>query len=174
MPKALRPEDAFADQIEWLSHRYDPGYFLGGTIRPELRVSLGARAKRVAGVFAFASGLGILGTLVAVSIAVGMALPDPWSLSVGVLSLLAGVKLWRTAGADSGTTRVDVGAEAKRLSQAASLTSLGAVIIALASIALVTLVAAVASLLRGQVGLPVGAGVLLAMWLLHRRRGSTK
>ncbi len=30
--------DSFADWREWLDHRYDPGYFLGGRIHPMFRV----------------------------------------------------------------------------------------------------------------------------------------
>jgi hypothetical protein len=97
MPTPQKPDDPFADQREWLNNRYNPGYFLGGTLRPELRLSLGRRAKRVAGVLALASGVGVLGIGVGVMASTGIFVPDPWSLFVGPLSVLVGIKMWRSA-----------------------------------------------------------------------------
>src|SRR5688572_5850390 len=94
-----KPEDPFKDQLEWLKHRYDPGHYLGGTIAPQLRLSLGRRAKRAAAVLAFLSGLGglALGALYAAE--AGWSVP--WELALGPLSLLAGLKLWMSSRAEA-------------------------------------------------------------------------
>ena len=59
-PSPEGPEGPFADQVEWMTHSLDPGYYLGGRVRPELRSSLGHGGKRVAAVLAFGSGVVLL------------------------------------------------------------------------------------------------------------------
>ncbi len=51
MARRRDPSEPFADYLEWIEHRYDPGYYLGGNLPPHLRkASLGPRARRLAGI----------------------------------------------------------------------------------------------------------------------------
>jgi hypothetical protein len=172
--RRLDPDDAFADQVEWLNHRYDPGYFLGGTLRPELRLSLGANAKRVAGVLAFVSGLGILGILVGMWVASGYFVPEPWSLSSGILSLLVGRRMWKSAEMDGTAGVLSLPEEVRRFLRVVAMTSLGAGLIAVACLALLWLVGGLVSLFRGQVGIPTSIGILLITVFVHRARASVQ
>ena len=174
MPTGLEPEDAFADQVEWLNHRYDPGYFLGGTLRPELRLSLGANAKRVAGVLAFVWGLGILGILVGMWVASGCFVPEPWSLSSGILSLLVGRRMWTSARTGGAAERLNLPEEVRRFFRVVTMTLLGAGLIAVVCLAMLWLVGGLVSLFRGQVGIPTSIGILLITVFLHRARASAQ
>ena len=172
MPTPVRPEDAFADQLEWLSHRYDPGYFLGGTLRPELRLSLGVRAKRLAAVLALGKGLGALGILVGVWIASGIPFADPWSLSSGGLSLLVARKMWTAAQADARGVGLDLGDEARRVRRTTSMIAVATCVTFVGALLAVLASAALRSLLSGELAVPVGLAVSLLIAVLLRTRGS--
>jgi hypothetical protein len=163
LPRGLHP---FADQMEWLDHRYDPGHFLGGTLRPELRLSLGTRAKRAAAVLAFASGVGVIGLMAAINAAMGVPVPDPYSLGFGGLSLLVGRKLWRAAGREAA---LDVPQETGRIYRVFLLASLATVVVALSGLAAVLLVAAVAAVRRGHMAIAASAVLILVVVALRRR-----
>ena len=164
LPRGLHP---FADQMEWLDHRYDPGYFLGGTLRPELRLSLGARAKRVAAILAFGTGAGIIVLMATLNVATGVPAPDPYSLGLGGLSLLVGRKMWRSAGQDAA---LDVPAETGRIYRVLLMASLATAVVALSGLAAVLLVAAVIAVKRGHMGIAASV-VLILVALALRRRG---
>ena len=67
MGKGRDTPDPFAAYTEWIEHRYDPGYFLGGRIPPHLRAaSLGPRGRRLSGLMLMiGGGLPALGIAVA-------------------------------------------------------------------------------------------------------------
>jgi hypothetical protein len=163
LPRGLRP---FADQMEWLDHRYDPGHFLGGTLRPELRLSLGTRAKRVAAVLAFGSGAGVISLMATVNAAMGVPVPDPYSLGFGGLSLLVGRKLWRAAGREAA---LDLPEETGRIYRVALLASLATAVVALSSLAVVLLVAAVRAVMKGHMAITASAVLILLLVALRRR-----
>lgn len=164
LPRGLHP---FADQLEWQDHRYDPGYFLGGTLRPELRLSLGPRAKRVAAVLAFGSGLGVIGFMATANAAFGVPVPDPYSLGFGGLSLLVGRKMWRAAGREGS---LDLPEETGRLYRVALMASLATALVAIGGFAAVLLVAAVKAVMKGHMAI-AASFVLILMAAALRRRG---
>jgi len=164
LPRGLHP---FADQMEWLDHRYDPGHFLGGTLRPELRLSLGTRAKRVAAVLAFGSGMGVIGLTAGVNAAIGVTVADPYSLGFGGLSLLVGRKMWRAAGREAA---VDLPEETGRIYRLTLLASLATAVVALSLLAAVLLVAAVLAVMKGHMAIAASAVLVFVMVALRRSR----
>ena len=163
LPRGLQP---FADQLEWQDHRYDPGYFLGGTLRPELRLSLGPRAKRVAAALAFGSGTGVIALMATVSAAMGVPVPDPLSLGFGGLSLLVGRKMWRAAGRQAA---LDLPAETCWIYRVALLASLATALVALGGLAAVLLVAAVKAVMKGHMAIAASVVLILVAVALRRR-----
>lgn len=162
------PEEPFADQLEWQRHRYDPGHFLGGTLRPEYRPSLGIRAKRVVAVMLVAQGLAFLGNLVASSLVAGFLIPDPWTSSLGVISIAGGVKVWRSASRVVPPTREEANEAAGRLYRVAAMVLLAGLFTSLLVLLLVGVVGVLAAALKGYVGFVAALGVLVAVALLIR------
>ena len=163
LPRGLHP---FADQLEWQDHRYDPGYFLGGTLRPELRLSLGPRAKRVAAALAFGSGMGVIGFMATVNAAMDVPVPDPYSMGFGGLSLLVGRKMWRAAGREAA---LDLPAEKGWIYRVVLLASLATALVAIGGLAAVLLVAAVKAVMKGHMGIAAGVVLILVAVALRRR-----
>jgi hypothetical protein len=166
-----QPEDPFFDQLEWLNNRYNPGYFLGGTLVPELRLSLGRRAKRVAGLLAFTSGAGVTAVCVLMSVAFG-APPDPWSAALGVLNLLVGLKMWRSARSEASKESLDVGDERRQLGRALGMVVLATLLVSSAAVTAVVIVAVAVALSGGATGIAAGLAVLAAIVALRGRRDS--
>lgn len=76
MARRRNPSDPFADYLEWIEHRYDPGYYLGGNLPPHLRkASLGPRARRLAGIL-----LGIMALETLAAIAGNLGSMSQWEL----------------------------------------------------------------------------------------------
>src|SRR5262245_55795964 len=146
MPKTEDPEEPFANQLEWQRHRYDPGHFLGGTLRPEYRLSLGARAKRVAAILSLARGIGLLGRLTVMSIGYGMFLPDPFSLFLGGLTLLVGIKMWTSARAEPAGEDLDVAETRQNIGRVAGIVLVGTAIAVLAALILLAFAATVSAI----------------------------
>lgn len=97
MPRGKGGQDPIGNYIEWTHHRYDPGHYLGGTIKPELRKSsLGPRATRLSGMLLLGSGLGglVLTAFAGYSDGPGAALG--FGLYAGLL-VAAGVSMWRSS-----------------------------------------------------------------------------
>jgi hypothetical protein len=172
MPGPPTPESIFHDQLEWLSHRYDPGHYLGGTIRPELRLSLGVKAKRVAAALALVSALAALGLLLTSWIASRAFVPEPWSLSLGVLGILVARRLWTSAATDGVSSTEAIADGMGRLVRVVGMTLLAAFCVALGVLALILLYGGVVALFRGQTGVATAASLLLALALLHRWRSA--
>jgi hypothetical protein len=93
--RRTRHPDPISTYIEWTTHRYDPGYYLGGNPPPHLQVSLGPKARRLAG--------WLLGVVAFTSTASVMALSDlePWwgllaDASLAGLTAFAAVKMYRS------------------------------------------------------------------------------
>jgi hypothetical protein len=162
LPRGLRP---FADQMEWLDHRYDPGHFLGGTLRPELRLSLGARAKRAAAVLAFGSGAGVIALMATLTAEFGFV-PEPYSLGLGALSLLVGRKMWRAANREAA---LDLPEETGRIYRVTLLASLATAVVALSGLGVVLLAAAVRAVMKGHMAIAASAVLILVVVALRRR-----
>lgn len=163
LPK--RPEGPFADQLEWLDHRYDPGHFLGGTLRPELRLSLGRRAKRAAAVLAFGAGAATIALMATLTITMGF-IPEPYSWGFGVLSLLVARRMWTAADREGA---LDLPDEKERLYRVTLLVCLATVLVALGGLAAVLLAAAVAAMMKGHMGILASVVLLLVAGALRRR-----
>jgi hypothetical protein len=171
---AFDPEKPFALQLEWLGNRYNPGHFLGGTICPELRVaSLGWHAKRVAGALAIISGSAALMTVLVIAIA-GRLPPDPWSLSVGALSVAAGTKIWKVAKKPAPSRYVASPAEGRKFLRAVALAGLGAGIMAVGSMLAVAGVGMAVAVSRGNPVIGVAIlGILAGLAAARLRRRPT-
>jgi hypothetical protein len=167
------PEQPFALQLEWLANRYNPGYFLGGTIRPELRLaSLGWHARRVAGVLALLSGAPLL-LAVLVTAVVGRIPPDPWSLGFGLLSLTAGLRMWKVARTPTPSRHVASPAEGRKLLRALALAVLGAGVVVVGCALALLGVGMAMVVSRGSAVVGVAVFVVLAGFAairLRRRR----
>src|SRR5574340_751775 len=162
------PEEPFALQLEWLANRYNPGHFLGGTICPELRVSsLGWHAKRVAAAMAFISGCATLGLSLAVTV-VGRIPPDPWSLSFGGLSVVAGVKIWKTVREIPPWPEATNPEEGRKLLRAVALAGLGAGVVAAGSLLALCGVSVAMAVSRGDALIGAIIGVVLASFAATR------
>ncbi len=92
------PEPAWADYAEWTANRYNPGYYLGGTLVPHLRKSrLSLRARRMS-----AGLLAIQGTLqLLVTYGMWRSMDIDWwaavaSAAFGVLLCTAAVVMYRS------------------------------------------------------------------------------
>jgi uncharacterized membrane protein YfcA len=167
-PLARDPNTPFADQLEWLANRYNPGYFLGGTIRPELRAaSLGWHAKRVAGAFAISSGAMVL-ALASFPLAARMP-PDPWSLGLGLLSIVAGIRMWRApAIRPLRPNDSRPGDEGRLCIRVAAMVVLGVILFsAISTVALAAIVVA-AMVARGRAGLAAAIAVTIAVVAVRR------
>ena len=117
-PPEFDPERPFALQLEWLANRYNPGHFLGGTIRPELRVaSLGWHGKRIAGAWVLIEGSAAL----------------PWSLPFGLLCVVAGIRMWKVATKPVPSRHIANPAEGRELRRAIALAGLGVGVVAVGS-----------------------------------------
>jgi len=161
-------DEPFADQLEWLDNRYNPGYFLGGTIRPELRVaSLGWHAKRLAGAFALFSAVPSL-VVAAVLLVVARMLPDPWSLGLGLLYVLTCVRMWRAAACQTPSPERRGAGEGIRCVWMGATAVLGAVVAAAVGTAIVVGVAVVAAVARGQIALIAAVAVVIAIAAVRR------
>jgi hypothetical protein len=169
-PLARDPDKPFALQLEWLANRYNPGYFLGGVLRPELNVAaLGWHAKRVASVLPFSAGMALLGTSLFVAVAAGVVLPDP-SVAFGLLQVLAGVKIWRAAAAQDASGGREGAGEARKLLQAAAMVVLGVVVVSVLGIVAVAGLCVAVAVSRGQVGLGAAICVVIAIAAARRAR----
>ncbi len=166
-----KPEDPFADQLEWLEHRYDPGHFLGGTLRPELRLSLGKRAKRVAAILAFLSG-GVLAVGALMTFQMGSA-ADPWAVMLAPLSLLVGIKMWMSARPEKPAIDVDpdpdTANEGRKIGQVMGMVALAALFAAALVVGLLVLVAGLVAVSRGAVDVVAGIFVLIAILAIRKR-----
>jgi len=171
MPVPVLPDDPFRDQLEWLNHRYDPGHFLGGTLRPELRLSLGREGKRMAGLLAFASGFGVLAILAALG-ALGHLPPEPRSLVAGLLSVLVGRRMWKSAASGAPGAAMEAGGEGRKLGRMASMALVATLATAAACLGLLLIVGTIARLIQRAGGLLGAMGVLLVAALLEARRSS--
>jgi hypothetical protein len=172
-PLARDPDEPFALQLEWLANRYNPGYFLGGTLRPELNVaSLGWHAKRVAGVLPFSSGMALLGTSLFVAVAAGGVLPDP-SVAFGLLQVLAGVRIWRAAAAQDSRSGREGAGEAMKLLQAATMVVLGVVLVSVVGIVALAGLCVAVAVSRGEAGLGAAICVIIAIAAARRARHRT-
>ena len=162
LPRGLQP---FADQLEWQDHRYDPGYFLGGTLRPELRLSLGPRAKRVAAALAFGSGMGVIAFVATLTAEFGFV-PEPYTPSLGVLNLLVGRKMWRAANREAA---LDLAEETGRIYRVTLVASLATAVVALSGLAAVLLVAGVKAVMNGHMAIAASVVLILVAVALRRR-----
>jgi hypothetical protein len=172
MPTPLSPDDAFADQVEWLSHRYDLGYLLGGTIRPELRLSFGVRAKRLAAALALGTSVGIFSLLLTIWIGMGIPVADPLSVGTGVLSFFVARRMWKAADADASGVRLDFLEEAGRLSRTLWLVALATLLAVAATFMTVVPAGALWSLSSSELDAPVGLGLCLLVAALLKVRAS--
>lgn len=165
-------DEPFEVQLEWLDNRYNPGYFLGGTIRPELRVaSLGWHAKRFAGAFALCSGVTAL-AMSAVLLVATRVLPDPWSLGLGLLYVLVGVRMWRAAARQTPSPTSRGAGEGIQCLRMGALAALGAVVAAAVGAAIVAGVAVAAAAARGQMALIAAIAVVIAVVAVRRAAGT--
>ncbi len=168
---ALEPRDPdapFADQLEWLANRYNPGYFLGGTIRPELRVAtLGRHAKRVAGALAFVSGAGML-ALLALMVVVLRLPPDPLSTGLGVVYVLAGLRFFRAAAAETPSPWGAAPTEGRQALRAAVVALIGAALVGAVSVVLVVGLGAVLAVARENPGSTAAVAILIVIVVARR------
>jgi hypothetical protein len=164
--KLEHPEQPFADQLEWLRHRYDPGYFLGGTLRPELRLWLGPRAKRAAAVLALGWGAGAAALFLAGLLSLGVR--DPLSFAFAVVSLHVARKLWRSAAADR---PVDTAAEAGSIRRGLVMVLLATGMAAVIGLAVFAALVLATAALRGHAGIAAAIFVAVAVAATWRRRG---
>ncbi|MCU0241064.1 MAG: hypothetical protein MUF51_01420 [Vicinamibacteria bacterium] len=156
------------DQVEWLNNRYNPGYFLGGTLRPELRLAtLGWHAKRVAGALALVSGVGML--LLGVMLLVLYHVPDPWTLILGMLQFMAGIKILESAADQRPANDATGFVEEQAVRRIVGQMVLGVVLVAAISAAIVLAVAAIASIRTGAFGIVAAVSVLIAIILIRRQ-----
>jgi hypothetical protein len=87
---------------EWVTHRYDPGYYLGGNIAPHLDTTrLGPRARRYS-----AALLGFMALVTALMV-VGEVRSGSWfhlAMALGLLALVTGaaIKMYRRPGSGGG------------------------------------------------------------------------
>ena len=158
------PFAPFADQLEWLNHRYDPGHFLGGTLRPELRLSLGMRGKRTAAVLALGSGVGIIGPSALLVWPLGVP-PDPFSLGLGVLNILVARRLWSAAAVQG---KADVVEEASRSLRVVAVVGLATSVVVVSIVATVVLIGALTAMVKGQMAIAGVVAVLFAIAALRR------
>lgn len=167
-PPLRDPYAPFALQLEWLANRYNPGYYLGGTIRPELRMAaLGWHAKRLAGALAFFVGVEGLASAALLHV-VARTLPDPWSLGFGVLNVLVGVRLWKAAGPQAPGAGDGDRAGLSEALRVAAMVVLGVVLMAAISIVTITAVAVAWAAARGNVGFVGAIAVLIAIVAVRR------
>ncbi|MDD5543792.1 MAG: DUF308 domain-containing protein [Acidobacteriia bacterium] len=76
--------DPFEDWREWLDHRYDPGYFLGGRIHPMFRVK---RPSPFGWIFLVFGAFSLASSIVALREISYLAIP---SVAMSFLWILAG------------------------------------------------------------------------------------
>jgi hypothetical protein len=162
-------EGPFAVQVEWLDHRYDPGYFLGGTLRPELRLALGVRAKRLAAVLAAVEGLALLALAALTQIAAGVFMPDPFTSTVGLLSVLVGRRMWLAANADAKIGKLDVAEEGRRFSQVLAMVAIATAVFSILAIAALAAVVSATLLSRGHAGTAAALSVLIIVVVLRAK-----
>jgi hypothetical protein len=80
MPKRKPDPDPIGTYVEWVNHRYDPGYYLGGNISPFLRKStLGQNGRRLSGLYLLI--LGIMSTVSVMSSSNASDFPI-WDLAI--------------------------------------------------------------------------------------------
>jgi hypothetical protein len=159
-PRIEGPEGPFADQVEWMNHRLDPGHYLGGTLRPEFRPSIGHGARRVAAVLVFLSGLVVFGFAI--------ARRDPVGLLGGLLGVLVGWRLWRFA--NRGESSWSIGDGIRLLFRVVGTTAIGAIVIALVVAALLAAVALPVLVMHGHEDLLAVAAVLVIVAVQLRAR----
>jgi len=88
--------DPIANYTEWVDNRHNPGYYLGGNLKPHLRKgALGPRARRKAGP--------LLGIMAVMTIAAAIASFDP-NEKLGSIACATA----RTSGHDSGNPYVPI------------------------------------------------------------------
>lgn len=147
MTRDPSPDEPFAQQLEWLNHRYDPGYYLGGNLRPELRFSMGPRAKRVAALLALGPLVGWLSISFWAAVATGQFVPEPFSFIAALFHLQVGRRLWGSAGAEAPLDRIG---EGRRLLRASGMTVLATAVAVLIGFGLLIVVGAVTALSLGH------------------------
>ena len=89
--------------IEWSEHRLNPGHYLGGTIKPDLRkASLGPRARRRSGIMLVLSSLSglvilpmLLGSQNPLSATIYTRFEVAAIAAFSLLTAIAGVKMFR-------------------------------------------------------------------------------
>ena len=167
-PPVQDPSAPFALQLEWLANRYNPGYFLGGTIRPELHMaSLGWHAKRSAGVLAVATGVATLAPSALMLLASRM-LPDPWSPGFGLLTVLAGVRLWRAAAPRATSAREEERPQGGKALRVAAMVVLGVLVLAIVGIVIFAVAVIAVAAAEGNAGVIAVVAVLIG--LVARRK----
>jgi hypothetical protein len=98
--------------------------------------------------------------------AVGVPVPDPYSLGFGGLSLLVGRKMWRAAGREGS---LDLPEETGRFYRVALMASLATALVAIGGFAAVLLVAAVKAVMKGHMA--IAASIVLILVAVALRRG---
>ena len=88
--------DPIADYIEWTQNRYNPGYFLGGRIRPELRKArLSPRGRRLSAALLALQGLMSLTLSIGYLVAMSFSWEGVPSVGYGILLCWAAVAMFK-------------------------------------------------------------------------------
>ncbi len=88
--------DPIADYIEWTQNRYNPGYFLGGRIRPELRKArLSPRGRRLSAALLAIEGLMSLALSIGYIVTMSFSWEGVPSVGFGVLYCSAAVTMFK-------------------------------------------------------------------------------
>ena len=91
MTNKKHPSEYLNDLEEWQNHQYDPGHYLGGNIRPQLKHGLGTKGGKYLGVLFLVFGV-MSGTVMVLSIMEGMGI-NLVGLMFSVLFIFAGLRL---------------------------------------------------------------------------------
>ena len=164
------PDGPFGLQVEWLNHRYDPGYFLGGTLRPELRSTLGSHGKGFAAVWAFSSGAALLGVTLLVAAAMRTPFLGPLILASALLRLQVGRRMWRAANANAPGGALDKMACAARLCQVAWMALVGGAFFVLAALATLGSLVVATLAVRGRADIIALVAVVVVVVIQYRTR----
>ena len=89
------PPDLAPDYTEWINHRYDPGYYLGGRIPPYLKRRRGGAGNSYGWVLIVGAAMAFVFLIDAIHRRVGLEMILGTILASGVvlLQLFAGIKL---------------------------------------------------------------------------------
>jgi len=123
-------------------------------------------------VLALVIGCGLLGLSL---IAVRMGGPaDPWSIVLGPLSLLAGVKIWTSSRASEPTAGFDpdpdAAEEGRKVGPVVGMVVLATLFAAVAAAVVLGVIAALAAISRGGAQILAGIFVLVAIFAMRKRR----